>query len=491
MHEFRVELAALARHLHYRRPAILKFWRDAIAADPALTTGTSLPRAQLNDHIPAVLAGFGRELCEAGADAPGGQAAPAAAPTRVTATAAAHGLHRWQQGYDLREVVRELGRLNECMVRELEQYASDTPAVPLPVMTIARSCWARACSRGVEESTAQYYRLQQAEAASHLQDLERALEALRELEQQRGELWRQVAHDLRGNVGVVASATHGLGRDGISETLREKFLRTLERNVGGLRELLDDVTSLARLNAGSEQRQLAQCDVGALLSDLCEGLVTTAQQQGLTLTFNGPVPFIVEADAAKTRRLAQNLVMNAIKYTSQGSVRVAWGGSERHDGLRWALSVEDTGPGLVPSDQAPLTTALVGATQLPHECSVETPEGGDDSLLAAAPPDAAQYPHAKATAAVLAAGPAKNRAHVAQPGGEGIGLSIVKRLCELLDAAVELSSTPGVGTAFHILLPRQYPDSVANPDAGAAPSAGEAGEARNVPVSFASEPDVA
>jgi signal transduction histidine kinase len=40
--------------------------------------------------------------------------------------------------------------------------------------------------------------------------------------------------------------------------------------------------------------------------------------------------------------------------------------------------------------------------------------------------------------------------------GEGIGLSIVKRLCDLLDATVELETETGVGTAFRILLPRRY-----------------------------------
>ena len=40
--------------------------------------------------------------------------------------------------------------------------------------------------------------------------------------------------------------------------------------------------------------------------------------------------------------------------------------------------------------------------------------------------------------------------------GEGIGLSIVKRLCEMLDASIEMQSVPGMGTTFRILFPRQY-----------------------------------
>jgi len=45
------------------------------------------------------------------------------------------------------------------------------------------------------------------------------------------------------------------------------------------------------------------------------------------------------------------------------------------------------------------------------------------------------------------------------PSGEGIGLSIVKRLCELLDAGLELVTEPGKGTTFRVTFPRRYPDA--------------------------------
>jgi two-component sensor histidine kinase len=45
------------------------------------------------------------------------------------------------------------------------------------------------------------------------------------------------------------------------------------------------------------------------------------------------------------------------------------------------------------------------------------------------------------------------------PRGEGIGLSIVKRLCELLDASIELQSSPGQGTTFRVVFPRAYPQA--------------------------------
>ncbi|MDQ6680760.1 MAG: sensor histidine kinase [Pseudomonadota bacterium] len=426
------ELARLARYLRQRRDAILEAWRESVRKDPLMSTGDSLPPAQLNDHIPAVLAGFERELLDSS-----GAAGPVVAASNESA--AAHGLHRWQQGYDLREVTRELGKLNECVVAELEDYAnSSDSALDRVAIAKARRLWAAACGVGIEESTAQYFRLQQLEASGHVKDLEQALEGVRELERQRAELWQQVAHDLRNNVGVVASATKGLGHVRATEPLRDKFLRMLERNVSSLHDLLDDVTSLARLQAGREERQLAVVDIAELLGKFCEGLLPVAQQRHLYLRWNGTAPFIVEADAVKTRRLVQNLVLNAIKYTREGGVSVTWGDSDSGDRKRWALTVQDTGPGFAAGPGAPMAGALEEATQGTHSTAAMAPAG-----------DAVDATHAQAEPATAA------ELHRSGPG-EGIGLSIVKRLCELLNATIELESDAGVGTTVRVLLPRRY-----------------------------------
>src|ERR1700722_14190786 len=116
MSQLNSELIALAQHLNLRREAILFKWRNAVRRDPTLTTSDSLPREDLYDHIPALLATFARELANQGVGSPEGVRGAA------HGSAAAHGLQRWQQGYDLREVTRELVTLNECVVSELEDY---------------------------------------------------------------------------------------------------------------------------------------------------------------------------------------------------------------------------------------------------------------------------------------------------------------------------------------------------------------------------------
>ena len=283
-----VQLAALASYIAGRRDAILDAWRAAVTADPRLTTGASLPRAQLHDHIPALVEDFERTLLA------GDATRRSKAEDDQKGDAAAHGLHRWQQGFDLGEVTRELGRLNECVVIELENYAAAHSSIDQGVMAEARRTWARLYSVAISASTSQYFRLQQIEAAGHINVLEHALESLRDLELQRSELWQQAAHDLRGNLGVVTTVTAGLTTPRASDDARAKFLGLLDRNVRALHLLLEDVTSLARLQGGQEHRSVAELDASRLVAELCEGMQPLAQERNLFLKCDGPVAYPVE-----------------------------------------------------------------------------------------------------------------------------------------------------------------------------------------------------
>lgn len=428
------QMAELASCLTRRRAAIMAAWRSKVARDPKLTTGSALPRAQLYDHLPALLEDFEHRLTA------GDSLARADAADEQKADAAMHGLHRWQQGFDLSEVSRELGRLNECVVAELDDCALQ-PGFEHEVMTQARAIWAAQYSVTIGSSVSRYFELQQLEAAGHVAELEEAVQTLRQLEAQRAELWQQAAHDLRGNLGVVVTATAGLASTKASDDAREKFLGFLDRNVRALHRLLDDVTSLARLQGGQEIRTVEEMDASSVLREFAEGVQALADNRSLLLAFDGPATLMVDGDAVKIGRIVQNLVLNAIKYTRQGGVKVSWGLSGGSDTDRWFIQVSDTGPGFHAGPGAPLAGALGVATDASKEiAAVEMSDAGAKMK--------------RATSSGVAA-PTDTRA-VLQQEGEGLGLSIVKQLCGLLDAAIELDSRVGEGTTFRILLPRRY-----------------------------------
>jgi signal transduction histidine kinase len=431
MDSMHTELALLGTHLSGRQDAILRAWQGAINRDPTLTTGDALPRVQLLDHIPAILAIFVHELRSAAGAAPSDDPV-ASAEQAGEGPATAHGLQRWRQGYDLREVTRELGKLNECVIAELDSYTEAHPQVSHATTAAARRIWSALASTAVEQSVGQYFELEQREAAGHLEDLETALNDVQQMEEQRAELWRQAAHDLRGNLGVVANATVALTHTSLQESSRDNFVRILMRNVTSLHHLLEDVTSLARLQAGQEQRRIEPLDVSPIMQQLCEGIRPLAQQHHLFLRCDGPPGFATEGDAIKIRRIAQNLVLNAVKFTREGGITVSWGDSDANDPKRWMLVIQDTGPGLPFNGSAPLATALASKpqTNAAHGGRVPSPSAGDAKAASSHTPR--------------------------EPAGEGIGLSIVKRLCDILNATVEVKSELGAGTTFQIRFPRQY-----------------------------------
>ena len=430
MDSMQAELAVLGAHLSGRQDAILRAWQGAINRDPTLTTGDALPRVQLLDHIPAILTIFVRELrSAAGASASDNPVASAEQAGEGPATA--HGLQRWRQGYDLREVTRELGKLNECVIAELDSYAESQP-VSQATSAAARRIWSALASTAIEQSVGQYFELEKREAAGHVQDLETALDEVQRLEEERAELWRQAAHDLRGNLGVVANATVALTHTSLQESSRDDFVRILMRNVTSLHHLLEDVTSLARLQAGQELRRIEPLDVSPIMQQLCEGIRPLAQQHHLFLRCDGPPGFATEGDAIKIRRIAQNLVLNAVKFTRKGGITVSWGDSEANDPKRWLLLIQDTGPGFPISGSVPLTSALASRPQTSGAAAGRAPAATAGEVKGASS-------HAPL-----------------EPAGEGIGLSIVKRLCDMLNATVEVRSEPGVGTTFQIRFPRLY-----------------------------------
>lgn len=433
--ELNDQLVALASHLNQRRDSILATWRNEVKRDRRLTNTSALSSAQFYDHIPAILDAFERNL----------SARETADLLNATEDqkemAAEHGQHRWHHGYNQQEVMREWGHLHLCLVGELESYDAAHLELPRDVMAFARLTLARLCSDGVNESASRYARMQQVEAASRVRDLELALAQLRELDRQRADTWREAAHDLRGKLGVVKSVTEVLNDDRVPESERGEFRMMLQQGVSSLQALLEDLIVLSRLEAGHDRRNIARFDAGAMLEELCAAMKPMATERNLSFELEGPSLFMVQGDAVKTQRIAQNLLLNAIKYTEQGRVKVGWGEVAPDAYERWMLYVQDTGPGFQGGSVTPLAEAIKKSTEEVQVVEQEAQKAGQDSTFVAPAP--------------VLSSESMHRPDYQAPG-EGIGLSIVKKLCELLDASLEFETERGKGSTFRVILPRRY-----------------------------------
>ena len=165
----------------------------------------------------------------------------------------------------------------------------------------------------------------------------------------------------------------------------------------------------------------------------CDNAVLLAVSAScLYLNASGTTPLRVEGDRVKVRRIAQNLLLNALKYTKRGGITLTWADTAANDDGRWFFTIDDSGPGFHVGPGAPIVNALSSATS---EANASHPSGDTAPLEDPRP--------------------------VGQPQGEGIGLAIVKRLCDLLNATVELETVIDQGTTVRILVPRHYPPAPA------------------------------
>lgn len=426
------QLQALSLHLCLRRDELLRLWREAVRHDPELATNASLTRGALNDHIPRILEDFERRL------AADHSLEAVRTDPQQRQDAADHGMHRWQQGYDIRETLREWGHLHAVVLQELERHSVHHELEP-EVMPAARAMLAALCMDGTCESASRHARLQQAEAAGRVRDLEASLTALQSLENERATLLRETAHDLRGSVSVIANTTALLAGPAVRQDQRDRFSGLLQQRIRSMGALLGDLVELSRLEAGQDPVSIDAFDAAERIREHCEILRPLAAERNLFLKCEGPQALPVEGDVLKLQRIVQNLLLNALKATQRGGVIVRWSVEAGQSTRQWTLSVSDSGPGLDPGSAGPLRRALKAATKSAHE--VES----DDATLEASDSGSLELQRSRSASEPTAL-----------PSGEGIGLSIVKRLCELLGATVELETAPAHGTTFRISFPLRY-----------------------------------
>jgi|SRR5579863_517120 len=213
------------------------------------------------------------------------------------------------------------------------------------------------------------------------------------------------SHELRTPIAVIrGEADVALSHERQPREYQES-LAIIQDEARRLTRLIEDLLNLARADAGHVNLRTEEFYLNDLLAECCRSAhgVAAAKNIELECECPGDVPF--RGDQELIRRMALNLLDNAIRYTPGGGkvvVKLEKGG----DGLR--ILVADTGVGIPPEFA-------------PHV--FERFYRGDQ---------------------------ARSR----QNGGFGLGLSIVKWIAESHNGSVELSSEPGSGSTFTVLLRR-------------------------------------
>lgn len=235
----------------------------------------------------------------------------------------------------------------------------------------------------------------------------------------------------------VAAASHDLlqplsaarlylssAREADAPTESRSLLARVDHALTAAEDLLVGLTDLARLEQGRLQPEQKPIDVALLFEGLRSQFAQLAESRGLALRFR-PCRLAVHSDPRLLRRILQNFIANALRYTASGRVLVA----ARCRGTTVELQVWDSGPGIPESRQA-----LIFSDQ---------PSVGGSS-----------------------------------PWGErglGIGLSGCRRMADALGHPLGLRSRPGRGSCFSVGVPRSgaiSAESSASTEASASPPAG-------------------
>jgi two-component system CheB/CheR fusion protein len=209
------------------------------------------------------------------------------------------------------------------------------------------------------------------------------------------------SHDLRQPLQTL-SLLQGLLARTVQGEAAKKLVERVDDTLGAMSSMLNTVLDLNQIEAGVVRAQVVRFPLGEVLARLRDEFNYQAQAQGLTLRVV-PCSLSIDSDPRLLERILRNLVSNALKYTRRGRVLLGC----RRRGATLRIEVWDTGVG-IPDDK--LQFIFNEYTQVDN------------------------------------AGRDRSR-------GMGLGLSIVRRLCDLLGHKVMVRSRRGQGSVFSIELP--------------------------------------
>ncbi len=360
----------LAELLHRCRAAVIADWRRQVRVLPS---ARNLDTPTLTDHVPWLV-----DELVAALRAPNAERAETALDG---GSSVAHGLQRANHAFDIEEVVAEYNILRGCIHTLAEHHG----------LTISGECF-HTLNAVLNAAVGQ---------ALRTYATRRALE----IQHRREDYLAFVAHDLRTPLNAIALASKFLSRC-LPATIAPEATRMvgiLMRNVQHLERLVARVIEEnSHLQSESGIRlERREAQLWPLVEALLEDVQPLAAKAGTRLLNEVPDDLMVYADAELLRRVIQNLLANAIKFTPGGTVTVSAQLVDAAGTVECAIT--DDGPGIAPERIGKIFDK--GETETEGE------------------------------------------------GGLGLGLAIVKTLVEAHAGKVSVESAPGQGSRFRFQLP--------------------------------------
>ncbi|MGH7172645.1 MAG: PAS domain-containing protein [Gemmataceae bacterium] len=230
--------------------------------------------------------------------------------------------------------------------------------------------------------------------------------ALADLHRRKDEFLAMLSHELRNPLAPTLSSVHILRLQGSENLIQHQARVIIERQVGQLSRLVDDLMEVSRITTGKVRLQRERLDLRNIVERAVEAVRPAIDRRRHELSVSlPPEPVWLDVDPTRLEQVAVNLLNNACKYTDEGG---RLGLTVGHEEGQVVLRVRDTGMGIAPE-------------LLPHIFDLFTQA---------------------------------DRALDRSQGGLGIGLALVQRLVELHGRTVQaFSAGPGQGSEFVVRLP--------------------------------------
>ncbi|MEF9929644.1 MAG: ATP-binding protein [Massilia sp.] len=236
--------------------------------------------------------------------------------------------------------------------------------------------------------------------------LRRLADDLAEADRRKTEFLATLAHELRNPLAPIRNGLSVMRMSGDNPAAMAKVRDMMERQVGHMVRLIDDLLDIARISGGKLELKRERTGLAAILASAVETSMPLIDAGQHALTVDLPdVALPVDADATRIAQVVANLLNNAAKYTPTGG-QIAL--SARRDGLDAVITVRDSGVGIA-------ADALAGVFEMFSQIG---------------------------------------RTVDRSQGGLGIGLSLVRRLVEMHGGSVAATSAgANAGSIFTVRLP--------------------------------------